>query len=329
MINKLKFFINKVFNRKEIDNALQLLASYQEGITSSNADKTVELYKVAKLIKKYPELIIDRKMGYLIGFADYYLEYYKIINGSDLPSKIVVECLILKTDINGADPVKLLQTLAENIATGKARSLSISKPKTAFVVTKSVSLVINNDANSILKLKERIKKLLPLTPNIEELTNVFLDKYSPLFAVLGKDGSLEAIKQDMGIIIGHGSQKVVGQKSQAERYLELQAFEQEVKSNINNYLQNNSLGSPEALEYLVNNSIKAAQYLRSDYLTGMDRGLKSEEIKKRLDKIDKVITLIKKGEDTTVIGSKIITKIKEIVESHPSLSRKGTTVDDI
>jgi hypothetical protein len=30
MINKLKFFINKVFNKKEIDNALQLLASYQE-----------------------------------------------------------------------------------------------------------------------------------------------------------------------------------------------------------------------------------------------------------------------------------------------------------
>ena len=66
----------------------------------------------------------------------------------------------------------------------------------------------------------------------------------------------------------------------------------EVKSNINNYLQSNSLGSSEALEYLVNNSIKAAQYLRSDYLTGMDRGLKSDEIKKRLDKIDKVITLI-------------------------------------
>ena len=150
-----------------------------------------------------------------------------------------------------------------------------------------------------------------------------------MFAVLGKDESLETIKQDMAIIIGHGSQKVAGHKSQAERYLELQAFEQEVKSNINNYLQSNSLGSPEALEYLVNNSIKAAQYLRSDYLTGMDRGLKSDEIKKRLDKIDKVITLIKKGEDTAVIGSKIITKIKEIVESHPSLSRKGTTVDDI
>ena len=49
------------------------------------------------------------------------------------------------------------------------------------------------------------------------------------------------------------------------------------------------------------------------------RKIAEEAYKKRLDKIDKVITLIKKGEDTTVIGSKIITKIKEIVESHPSL----------
>ena len=66
---------------------------------------------------------------------------------------------------------------------------------------------------------------------------MFLDKYSPLFAVLGKDESLETIKQDMAIIIGHGSQQMAGHKNQVERYLELQAFEQEVKSNINNYLQ--------------------------------------------------------------------------------------------
>ena len=76
MINRLRFFIHKVFNKKDIDNALKLLASYQEGVVSFNADKTAELCKIAELIKKYPELFIDRGVGYLIGFADYYLENY-------------------------------------------------------------------------------------------------------------------------------------------------------------------------------------------------------------------------------------------------------------
>ena len=57
-------------------------------------------------------------------------------------------------------------------------------------------------------------------------------------------------------------------------------------------------------------------------------GLKSADIEKRLTKIDEVINLIKKGKNTAVIGSKIIGKIKEIVESHPSLLRKGSSIDD-
>lgn len=60
MINKLKFFIDKVLKRKGIDNALKLLASYQEGLFSFNTDKTAELCKIAELIKKYQELFIDR-----------------------------------------------------------------------------------------------------------------------------------------------------------------------------------------------------------------------------------------------------------------------------
>jgi len=63
MINRLRFFIHKVFNKKDIDNALKLLASYQEGVVSFNADKTAELCKIAELIKKYPELFIDRGGG--------------------------------------------------------------------------------------------------------------------------------------------------------------------------------------------------------------------------------------------------------------------------
>jgi len=224
MINRLRFFIHKVFNKKDIDNALKLLASYQEGVVSFNADKTAELCKIAELIKKYPELFIDRG-GYLIGFADYYLENYQDVNGADLPSSIVAECLILRSDINGISPGKLLQTLAENIAINKARSLSVGKPKTAFVITKSISLVVNNVPSGIVKLKDGIQKFLSVSKNAEEVTNVFLDKYSPLFAVLGKDESLEAIKQDMAIIIGHGSQRVAGHKNQAGRYLELQVFE--------------------------------------------------------------------------------------------------------
>jgi hypothetical protein len=182
--------------------------------------------------------------------------------------------------------------------------------------------------SGIVKLKDGIQKFLSVSKNAEEFTNVFLDKYTPLFAVLGKDESLEAIKQDMAIIIGHGSQRVAGHKNQAGRYLELQAFEREVKNKIINYIQSNALDVPEAQEYLVNNSIKAAEYLRLDYLTGMDRGLKSADIEKRLTKIDEVINLIKKGKNTAVIGSKIIGKIKEIVESHPSLLRKGSSIDD-
>lgn len=329
MINKLKFFIDKVLKRKDIDNALKLLASYQEGVVSFNTDKTAELCKIAQLIKKYPELFIDRGVGYLIGFADYYLENYQDVNGADLPSSIVAECLILRSDINGISPSKLLQTLAENIAINKARSLSVAKPKTAFVITKSISLVVNNVPSGIVKLKDGIQKLLSESQNAEEVTNVFLDKYSPLLAVLGKDESLEAIKQDMAIIVGHGGQRIAGHKNQAGRYLELQTFEREVKSKIINYIQSNALDDPETQEYLVNNSIKAAEYLRSDYLTGMDRGLKSVDIEKRLAKIDEVINLIKKGKDTAVIGSKIIGKIKEIVESHPSLLRKGSSMDDI
>ena len=240
----------------------------------------------------------------------------------------MAECLILRTDINGISPSKLLQTLAENIAISKARSLSVLKPETAFVITKSISLVVNNVPSGIVKLKDGIQKFLSVSKNAEEVTNVFLDKYSPLFAVLGKDESLEAIKQDMAIIIGHGSQRVAGHKNQAGRYLELQTFEQEVKNKIINYIQSGALDVPEAQEYLVNNSIKAAEYLRSDYLTGMDRGLKSADIEKRLTKIDEVINLIKKGKNTAVIGSKIIGKIKEIVGSHPSLLRKGSSIDD-
>ena len=234
MINRVRFFIHKVFNKKDIDNALKLLASYQEGVVSFNADKTAELCKIAELIKKYPELFIDSGVGYLIGFADYYLENYQTINGADLLSRIVAECLILRTDINGISPSKLLQTLAENIAISKARSLSVSKPETAFVITKSISLVVNNVPSGIVKLKDGIQKFLSVSKNAEEVTNVFLDKYSPLFAVLGKDESLEAIKQDMAIIIGHGSQRVAGHKNQAGRYLELQTFEREVKNKIIN-----------------------------------------------------------------------------------------------
>jgi len=329
MINKFRLFIRKVFNKKDIDNALKLLVSYQEGVVSSDNNKTVELYKIAELIKKYPELIIDKGLGYLVEFAHYYLPNYQTLDATDLPSRVITECLILNTEINGADQGKLLPTLAQNIAIGKARSLSVSKPKTAFVLTKNISLVINNDSSSIVKLKERVQKFLSISKNAEEFTNVLLDKYSPLFAVLGKDESLETIKQDMAIIIGHGSQQMAGQKNQAERYLELRAFELEVKSTVINYIHANTLGSSEAVEYLANNSIKAAEYLRSDYLTGMDRGLNPADIEKRLTKINKIINLIKKGQDTAVIGSKVIEKIREIVESHPSLSPKRTSIDDI
>ena len=50
MINKLKFLLIKFLIKKEIDNAFKLV-SYQEG-SFFDADKTVELYKIAELIKK-------------------------------------------------------------------------------------------------------------------------------------------------------------------------------------------------------------------------------------------------------------------------------------
>ena len=127
----------------------------------------------------------------------------------------------------------------------------------------------------------------------------------------------------MSVIIGHGSQRIKGQKSQAERYLELQKFEQGVKSKIMSYIKNNTIGAPEQQEYLVNNAIKAAEYLQEDYATGLDRNLKIDEINRRLANIKKIISLIKNGEVATIIGSKIKNQVKDIVDSHPTLSRKG------
>ena len=89
------------------------------------------------------------------------------------------------------------------------------------------------------------------------------------------------------------------------------------------YIKNNTIGAPEQQEYLVNNAIKAAEYLQEDYATGLDRNLKIGEINRRLANIKKIISLIKNGEVATIIGSKIKDQVKDIVDSHPALSRKG------
>jgi hypothetical protein len=78
---------------------------------------------------------------------------------------------------------------------------------------------------------------------------------------------------------------------------------------------------------LKNNAIKAAEYLREDYSTGLDRNLAIDEINRRLANIEKIISLIKKGEAATIMGSKIIDQVKNIVNSIPSLSHK-TRKDD-
>lgn len=52
-----------------------------------------------------------------------------------------------------------------------------------------------------------------------------------------------------------------GQKSQAERYIELQKFEQEVKTKIMSYIKNGNIDSPELQEYLKNIPILVAPHI--------------------------------------------------------------------
>ena len=188
-------------------------------------------------------------------------------------------------------------------------------------------LVINKYITNIVRLKEETKKFLGISENLKEFMTSIVEKYTPLLGVLGKSESLRSLEHDMTVIIGHGSQRIEGQKSQAERYIELQKFEQEVKTKIMSYIKNGNIDSPELQEYLKNNAIKAAEYLREDYSTGLDRNLAIDEINRRLANIEKIISLIKKGEAATIMGSKIIDQVKNIVNSIPSLSHK-TRKDD-
>ena len=322
MIRKIKSLVDKIFNKKDVLDSLKLLAEYQESKAVSQ-NREQELLKIARTIKEYPELFESEGFGYLIKFSEYYLNNYKSIDSSELISKIIAKSIIATATENLLNPVELSQEIIQDIAVNKSKSLSKAKSNKAFIITKSISLVINNDIINTERLKKETKKFLGVSENLKEFIKSISEKYSPLLGVLGKDESLESLEHDMSVIIGHGSQRIKGQKSQAERYLELQKFEQEVKSKIMSYIKNNTIGASEQQEYLVNNAIKAAEYLQEDYATGLDRNLKIDEINRRLANIKKIISLIKNGEVATIIGSKIKDQVKDIVDSHPALSRKG------
>lgn len=264
----------------------------------------------------------------MIKFAEYYLNNYQTIDSSELVSKIIARSIIATAIENTLEPSEILQEIAQDIATGKAKSLSKAKSKTAFIITKSISLIINQDLDNTERLELGAKEFLGDSENLKEFVTNILEKYSPIVGILGKEESIESLKHDMAIIIGHGSQRVEGQKNQAERYLELKKFEAEVKGKIISYIKSETTSTPEVQEYLADSAIKAAEYLRADYATGLDRGLKPDEIKKRLLRIEKIIDLIKKGEAPVVIGSKIIKQVKGIVDSHPSLSHKEPSSED-
>ena len=93
----------------------------------------------------------------MIKFAEYYLNIATAIE-------------------NTLESSEILQEIAQDIATGKAKSLSQAKCKTSFIINKSISLVINQDLDNIERLKSGAKEFLKGFRKSERICNEYFRK---------------------------------------------------------------------------------------------------------------------------------------------------------
>ena len=332
MFDKLKNWLNKAWNEKTVDKALKQLADYQDDKIPSGK-KGEDLLKIAATIKKNPKLVQEKGFGYLQDFAEHYPKNQQAIGSSEKVSKIITKCIIARASESQSDPAERLQAITEDIASGKARSLSQARTNVAFVLTTNIGLMINNDESGVKRVKGGLNRGLTdsglSVEDAEKLTDQIARRYPPIAGVVGKGDSLKAMEQDMITIIGNGSQGMEGQKNQAARYVELQKFEKGVKDQFLGYVKAGTIDTPEVQQYLTEKSLQAAEHLRADYATGLDRGRKQEDITKQLGRIDQAKEFVKTGVKATTIGPKVVEAVSKIVEERPSVSSppsKSSTV---